>query len=256
MKHLILVIGVILLCSNVKAQNHPGGGDVNTEDEETVDFYSSVEDWQDRRNKHWQGFDIGINGLRYADGTDVPPEGYKYLQLDYSKSFYFGLNLFEVGIPINGEYAKIVTGLGFEFNNFQLKGNSYMYDLGDSLSEVPDTNWNFKNNNMKNSHITVPLLLAFSSSPKHSTSYHLAFGVVASYRIAGRQKVQFYDGDLCHTTILKSKMHQNPFRLQGTVRLGYGNFQVFGNYGLTSYWQDGKAPEAHIWTLGLKVIPW
>jgi hypothetical protein len=128
--------------------------------------------------------------------------------------------------------------------------------MGDTLTEVVDTTWTFKKNNMKNSHITVPLLLAFNSKERHSESWHLAVGVVASLRLSGRQKVQWYQGDICHTNIIKSRMHQNPWRLNATARLGYGNFQVFGNYGLTNYWADGEGPEAKLWVIGLKVIPW
>lgn len=252
-KIFVLLLGVLFF-QNSFSQDKKDTTVVIVED--GGDFYSSYSEWKDRPPKHWQGFDIGINGLWWDGGTDNPPAGYEYLSIDYSRSFYFGLNLGEVGIPIAGEHLKLVTGLGFDFNNFQLRGNSYMADIGDTLTEVPDTTWKFKNNNMKNSHITVPLLLGFSSTKKHSTSFKLAAGVVFSYRLAGRQKVKYWEGDICNVIVRKSRMHQNPFRAHATIRAGYGNFQLFGTYSLTNYWEDGAAPEARMWVLGLKVIPW
>ena len=233
---------------------------------ETIAFYDSYDEYKKRKNRHWQGLDIGINGLSYADGTDVPPAGYQFVQLDYGRSYYFGLNLFEGDIyQINGELIKILMGVGFDFNNFQLRGSSLMVNRNDSLVERADTLRNFKgssNNNMKNAHITVPLLLAFNTSPKNTTSFHIAFGAIFSYRISGKQKVvykyndQSESGDLKEEVLRKSRMFQNPWRINATLRLGYGNFHVFGNYNLLHYWENGQAPSARLWTIGVKVLPW
>ncbi|MBD81600.1 MAG: hypothetical protein CL840_21960 [Crocinitomicaceae bacterium] len=256
MKKYYIVWVFTIIVTGLIAQDNPGAGDVDLDDKEKIEFYDSYDEFRNRKNKHWQGFDIGINGLMYEDGTDVPPGGYEYLQLDYGRSFYFGLNLFEVDFQINGELIKVVTGLGFDFNNFQLRSNSYMYSRNDSMIEVRDSVWNFCNNNMKNAHITVPLLLAFNTSPKNSTSYHIAFGVIGSYRLSGKQKVVYINGNLKNEILRKSPMHQNPWQVHATLRLGYGNFHIFGNLGLIDYWESGAAPSAKVWTMGIKVLPW
>ncbi|MGB0404461.1 MAG: outer membrane beta-barrel protein [Salibacteraceae bacterium] len=239
-------------------QKKPQSGDVVVEDKENSNFYyESYSDYQERKNKHWQGLDIGINGLSFADGDgDVPPTGYEFLQVDYARSFYFGVNLFEVGLQLNGELIKVVTGLGFDFNNIQLKKNYLMVSQADTMAGIEDVNRSFKNNNMKNSHITIPLLLAFNTSPKNSTSWHFAAGMIFSYRLNGKQKVQFNENNIKNTITRKSRMHQNPFRATATVRLGYGNLHVFGNYTLTEYWESGEGPSANLWSIGIKVLPW
>jgi hypothetical protein len=221
-----------------------------------VDFYDSYNDWQERKNKHWQGFDMGVNGLVWEEGSDVPPPGYEYLRIDVGKSFNFMLNLFEVGIPIKEEYVKIVTGLGFEWNNLHIKGNSYMYSFGDTLTELPETRWSFKKNNMKSGHLTVPLLLGFNTGEYNNSSWHLAFGVIGSLRLSGKQKVEWEQGGNTHVLKIKSRMHQNPWRVQATVRAGYANFHLFANYALTDYWLEGEGPRARLWSIGLKLIPW
>jgi len=235
----------------------PEAGDENLDDKKReTTFYDSYDDYQERKNKHWQGLDIGINGFMYEDGSDVPPSGYEYLRLDYSRSFYFGVNLFEVDKQINGELIKVITGLGFDFNNFQLVGSNYLISRNDSLIGLPDTNFGFFNSNMKNGHVTVPLLLAFNTSPKNSSSFHIAVGAIFSYRISGKQKIRYNSGDVQNDHLRYGRMHQNPFRINATLRLGYSNFHVFGNYNVLNYWESGHAPKANLWTIGVKVIPW
>ena len=70
------------------------------------------------------------------------------------------------------------------------------------------------------------------------------------------QKKNFNYIDLKEEVLRKSRMFQNPWRINATLRLGYGNFHVFGNYNLLHYWEDGQAPSARLWTIGVKVLPW
>ncbi|UTW60693.1 outer membrane beta-barrel protein [bacterium SCSIO 12741] len=255
MRTLFFLLAALLISPVLKSQTHPGGGDINLDDNR-MNFDYSWEEWQDRKNKHWQGLDIGINSLIYEDGTDVPPAGFKGMQLDYGRSFYFGVNIYEQGIPIVGEYFKGVVGIGLDYYNFQLKGNDLMVSEGDSMTLRTDTVFGYRNNNMKNSWVTVPLLLGVNTSQYNSSSFHIAAGVILGYRLTGKQKIKFWDGEICNTIRRKSNMHQNPWRATATVRIGYGNFHLFGNYSLTDYWAEGEAPKARVMVVGIKVIPW
>ncbi|MCB0480524.1 MAG: outer membrane beta-barrel protein [Flavobacteriales bacterium] len=254
MKNIVFLIAALLIAPFAFSQN-PTAGDKVEDTNLKKDLDYDFDDWQQRKNKHWQGFDIGINTLMY-DGNDSPPPGYESLRLDYGRSFYFGLNLFEGDAQIAGEYFKIVSGLGFDFYNFQLRSSDIMYQQNDSLMFYTDSVHSFKNNNMKSGHITAPLLLAFNTSPKNSTSFHIAFGAIFSYRLSGKQKTKYDLGEQKHQYLVKSEMLQNPWKIAATLRLGYGNFHVFANYALTDFWVAGAAPSARSMVIGLKVIPW
>lgn len=43
----------------------PESGDVNLDDRDNG-FYDSYDEYKKRKNRHWQGLDIGINGLSYG----------------------------------------------------------------------------------------------------------------------------------------------------------------------------------------------
>ena len=250
-------LALLISFQSFSQEKEPESGDKVVDENEKMDIDYGWEDYIHRKNKHWQGFDVGINTIIYEDGgTDTPPPGYQDLRLDYGRSFYFGLNLFEKDIQLSGEYVKIITGLGFDFYNFQMRSNSIMYVNNDSLAFLTDSTNNFKNNNMKNGHITVPLLLAFNTSPKNSSSFHIALGVIFSYRLSGKQKMVYNIGEQKHIDLVKSEMLQNPWKIASTLRLGYANFHVFANYALTDYWVSGAAPSARSMVVGLKVIPW
>jgi hypothetical protein len=245
----------ILFSIGLKAQDEkPDAGDKIITEEKKRDF--SWEEWKDRSNKHWQGLDLGINMLLFEDGTEIPPTKYNALTPDIGKSFYFGLNLIEKDITLHGEYIKFITGLGFDFYNFHLDKNAILYTRGDTLAAALDSVNTFTKNNLKSSYVTIPLLLAFNTNVKHSKAFHFATGVILGYRITGKQKIQYNTGNVETAIERKAQMHQNPWKVAATVRLGYANYHLFGNYALTNFFLKGEAPEAKSIVLGIKILPW
>lgn len=231
----------------------PNAGDRIITDEKKRDF--NFDDWKQRSNRHWKGLDLGINMLLYENGTK-PPASYNFLAPNTGRSFYFGINALEKDITINGEYIKFITGLGFDFYNFHLSENAILRSQNDSLMGLVDTTNAFSKNNVQSSFITVPLLLAFNTNVKHSKAFHFATGVILGYRLCGNQKVEYSTNGMETTIEQKWPMHQQPFSAALTLRFGYANYHIFGNYGLINFFKNGEAPEANSLVIGVKVLPW
>ena len=60
----------------------------------------------------------GVNGMLDYNNTLNVASGAKFLELNYAKSYQFGLNLFEKDFHIYKNYINLVTGLGFDFNHY------------------------------------------------------------------------------------------------------------------------------------------
>lgn len=235
-------------------ENQPKAGDQIITDDKGIEY--SWDEWKNRKNKHWQGLDFGINYLQFSDQSNNPPKGFSYLEIDPARSFYIGLNLAEKDFTIVGEYVKIVTGIGFDWYSFQFTKDVVLSSVKDTLIGTIDPINNFSKNRLKSGHITVPILLAFNTNVKHSKSFHIAMGVILSYRLSGKQKIVFENNGVQSKISRKAVMHQNPGKAAATLRLGYNNFHLFGNYALTSFWEKGAAPEARTVVVGLKILPW
>ncbi|MDB9725134.1 PorT family protein [Salibacteraceae bacterium] len=249
-----LLLSCFLAAELTAQEQPPNAGDKIITDDKNRDF--SWEEWKERSNKHWQGLDIGINMLLFDDGTEIPPANYDALTPNIGKSFYFGLNLFEKDITLHGEYIKFISGLGFDFYNFQLSKNAVLFTQGDTLTASIDSVHTFSKNNLKSSFVTIPLLLAFNTNVKHSKAFHFAAGVILGYRLSGKQKIEYTTGNIETTLERKAQMHQNPWKVAATVRLGYANYHLFGNYALTNFFNNGEAPKAKSVVLGIKILPW
>lgn len=202
--------------------------------------------------KNWQGFELGINGfLDYKNTLDIPA-GADFLELNYARSFQFGINLFEKDFHIYKNYINIVTGLGFDFNH---------YAFADKITLNPDSSYlyatispvKFNKNALNVSYIKVPLMLDFNTGKSSHKNFHLAAGVEFAYRIHSVTKQKFELNDNRYKTKLRDDYNLEPFRFSGILRIGYDNVSVFANYGLNRLFQKDKGPQVYPFTLGITI---
>jgi hypothetical protein len=150
---------------------------------------------------------------------------------------------------------QFVTGLGFSFNSFALKNKTTLNADSSFTGYKYDSLASFSKNKLKESFITVPLLLELNTSHRDSRNFHIAAGVIGGLKLGSRTK-QFYseDGHEFHQ-IRKDDYNLYPFKLDATVRVGYGQFTMFATYSLTPLFQEGKGPQLYPFTLGIRIIP-
>jgi len=199
----------------------------------------------------WSGFEMGINGyLNSANSTSLSP-GYNFLELDYRKCINVNVNLFEKHIKIYKNHIALTTGLGFEFNKYAFQND---YTLPTDPTMLPGFNpvIDFKKNALKANYITVPLLLELNTHAKHKKSFHLAGGIVGGYNYSTFLKQEFELDGVTHKLKSHDDFSVNPFKASATVRLGYGNFTLYANYGLTELFKKG--PVLYPFSIGVRLI--
>lgn len=240
---------------------------VSNEDEED-------EDDKDSDNKdeltHWGGIDLGVNVLLTPDNNTDYPEGSEWLEQDYARSLSWSFNLFETKIRIVKDYVGLVTGIGLTYNSYTF-GDSVNVVTNDMVTvvdnmgnpiDVGDTTFaqigefNFDKNKFRASYLRIPLMLEFNTSLDPERTFHVAGGVIGGWNM-GTIKKQKYDEDGVKAKIReKADFNLTPFTLDAAVRIGYRNYTLFANYGLTPLFEDGKGPELHNLTVGLALVPW
>jgi hypothetical protein len=105
------------------------------------------------------------------------------------------------------------------------------------------------------SFVNVPLLLEFNTSDKPHKSFHIAAGVIGGYKLTSRTKREYEIDGAAVKEIKKDDYNINPFRLDATVRVGYGDFTLFGTYSLTTLFERNKGPELYPFSVGIRIMP-
>ena len=202
---------------------------------------------------HWAGLDMGLtmlvnNQFSRDFGTS------DFLKNDINYSLACNLNLFEHKFSVAKEYLGITTGLGLSFIQVAFRDNYVIQiaqgDEGSELVGIQDTLVNYTKNKLKATYLTVPLLLEFNTNADADKSFYVAAGVVGGVKIASRYK-RAYDDGKSMVSVQKGQFGLQTFRLDATVRMGYGNWGAFASYGLLPLFYTNINPVANPLIFGL-----
>ncbi|HEX8517472.1 MAG TPA: DUF2807 domain-containing protein [Bacteroidia bacterium] len=223
-------------------------GDGNDDDDK--DVRSSKDSTHDYNAdfKHWNGIELGANGLMdYKNSLTAPVN---FLELDYAKSYQFGLNLFEKDFHIYKNYVNIVTGFGFNFNHYAFANNitinpdsSYIWASNDSVK--------YRRNKLNVSYVRAPLMLEINTSKNPKKNFHIAGGVEFAYRIHSVTKQRYYVNDKHVKLKQRDDFNLEPFNMSLIARVGYNNVSVYASYGLNRLFKKDQGPQVYPVGLGI-----
>lgn len=199
---------------------------------------------------HWAGVDMGVtmlmnNQFKSSFPTDLQWEN------DPAKSFYWNINLIDHRFNLYKEYIGITTGLGVNFTQIGLRNNYILRENADSLWVVPDTINVYAKNKLRMSYLQIPLLLEFNTNSDEDKTFYFAAGIIGGIRIGSSLKRKNEVKGFESKEVLKGTYGINAFKLDGTVRMGYGQWGAFANYSLIPLFDTKKTAEAQALTFGL-----
>jgi len=202
--------------------------------------------------KHWQGIEFGVNGLMDYRNTLDAPLGANFLELDYAKSYQFGLNLLEKDFHIYKNYINIVTGFGFNFNHYAFENNvsikadtSYIWASADTMK--------YRKNKLNVSYIRIPLMIEINTSKNPDKNFHIAAGAEVAYRIHSVTKQRFDVDDKHYRVKQRDDFNLEPFTYGLCARVGYNNVTVYANYSLTRLFKKNAGPQVYPVSVGITI---
>ncbi|MDD5570782.1 MAG: DUF2807 domain-containing protein [Bacteroidales bacterium] len=198
----------------------------------------------------WFGVDIGINGYLNAENKTEMYHGYDFLKLDYAKSMVVNVNFLQFHFKIIKNYVNLVSGLGFELNNYRFENNYNLLPDSARIDATEETAYRYKKNKLVVNFLTAPLLLQFDTKQnKKYKSFHLSAGVVGGYRIGSHTK------RVITRRNIMPKIHDDfnlaPFRYSALVKIGYGDISIFGTYSFSNLFEEKEGPVLHPFSAGL-----
>lgn len=225
--------------------------DGNTEPSDSLASKSSEEEKEETSHDgHWAGIDMGVTMLMNNQFKASFPNDLQW-ENDPAKSFYWNINLIDHRFNLYKEHIGITTGLGVNFTQIGLRNNYILRENADSLWAVPDSINVYAKNKLRMTYLQIPLLLEFNTSSDEDKTFYFAAGVIGGIRIGSSLKRKNEVKGFESKEVLKGTYGINAFKLDGTVRIGYGQWGAFANYSLIPLFDTKKTAEAQALTFGL-----
>jgi len=231
----------------------------NDDDEDDFNFdLNDLSKFNQKKFKgHWAGFEFGLNNFTNVNRELKLPDNGMFMELNPSKSWGLGFNFFQYSIPVIKNYAGFVTGMGFEWNNFNLKQNIDLIE--DSLGTIrplliaSDVK-RYSKNTLNMVYFKIPLIFEFQiPTGKKDNRIFCGVGIDGSLKLSSKAK-KIYDlnGDT-NKDKLKGEYRLSPFRYGLSARIGYRFIQLYANYSLTPLFEKNRGPELFPVTAGLRI---
>jgi len=214
-------------------------------------FDKNIAGWQDDQEKkdedkkkkkghfrgHWSGIELGLNNYVTSDYSLSLPAGVDYMSLHSGKSINFNFNIPQVSLGITRHFG-FVTGLGFNWNNYRFDGNNNIRKGTNDIIEEFDPGATLKKSKLATVYFNIPFLAEIQLRAENNY-LNIAAGPVGAVKLLSHSKMVFEDGDKVASD---GDFSLNMLRYGATVRVGYGNFQIYGTYYLSPLFKSGKTP--------------
>ena len=225
------------------------------------DDYEDENDWNCEKKKkkskfegHWESLNIGMPNMVDKDYNISRPSELSYMDLNTSKSWNANLNMGQQCISIVPQRIGIVTGMGFDFTVYHFDNNNTI--IKDSVGVIVpvDILQDVKKSVLRTTQFSIPLLIEFQpiKGPKNNDLY-IACGIIGQLQIASSTKVVYNEDGDKKKDKEKGDFNINPFRYSYTVRVGYGDFGIYGIYSPVTFFEKDKGPELYPISVGISV---
>jgi hypothetical protein len=220
---------------------------------EMEDFPKKSHNHKKRFRAHWAGFEVGLNNFVTPDlSMTLPPED-RYMDLNTGKSWNWNINIIDYGFGLGTDKVGIVSGLGFEFINYNFDGQNSIRknpDTGVTEEYVPDYAGNITKSKMNITYLTAPLLLEFQI-PTPRNRIYISTGVIGALKLWSNTKMKYTVSGEKSKEKAKGDYNLSPLRWGLTARVGYRALGFYANYYMTSLFKTDMGPELYPFSVGM-----
>ncbi len=203
---------------------------------------------------HWTGFEIGLNNFFDSDLSMSRSPEESWMDLNTGKSWNVNLNFHQTSLGLIGNRFGLVTGLGFEFNNYQFDGNNSIEESGGEIRELDLTGYSLNKSKLTTTYLNVPLLLEVQiGGEKRSKRLHISGGVIGGLKIGSHTKYVYREEGRKEKLKNRDDFYINPLRYGLTLRAGYHQAKLYAVYYPVSFFEKDKGPELYPFNVGFSL---
>lgn len=226
----------------------------------TVDDNGKVKFHRNRKNNfngHWYGFDLGVNGFLTPNNDFNYEPRYEGLDLRMEKSINVKLNFFEQNFTLVRNHIGLVTGLGWEYNNYRFADNVVLNETDHGILNVykdNDRTRNYSKSKLVVNYLNVPLMLEFQTNKfSKPNSFHISAGMLVGLKIGSHSKMVYNSGNKQKERNFTSL---NPLKYNATLRIGWGLINLYADYSIGTMFKKDKGPELYPFAMGITLGNW
>jgi len=203
----------------------------------------------------WSGFELGVNGYLNSDNSFNMDSVNSNWALNYGKSIAVNFNVWEARARIIRENVILTTGLGAEINNYRFDKNIRMISDTTPTLAVNEANLDYDKTKLVTGYLNVPVYLTFATNPfKNGKRLSISPGITGGWKFTSYNKRVINENGDRNKSRNKDDFNLNPFRVNASVRIGYGSFILFANYALTSLFQKNEGPNLTPFSAGIRIV--
>ena len=157
--------------------------------------------------------------------------------------------------PIQKSHFSFAAGIGVGTANIYLDNQQMVLTdtgaRGNSVRFINETT-DYKKYKLTTAYLEAPFELRyFGNNANRNKGFKAAIGMRAGTLVGAHVKdVRTVDGNKV-VDKTNTKRYLEKWRFSGTLRLGYGNFSVFGSYNLNTLFKEGSGPDIVPYSIGL-----
>lgn len=157
--------------------------------------------------------------------------------------------------PINKSHLSFAAGIGVGSANIYFKNQELgLTDTGAAGAQVsfrPESA-DYKKYKINTTYLEAPFELRyFGNLNNRNKGFKAAIGLRAGILVGAHVKgSRTVDGTKVVEKI-DTKRYLDKYRFSGTVRVGYGNFSLFGSYNINAIFKEGLGPNIIPYSVGL-----
>lgn len=155
--------------------------------------------------------------------------------------------------PLGKSAISVAIGIGFSAQNISTNAKFLKDSVSSVTSLVAMNDSTYKRNKISTSYINVPFELRFRSKPDKA---YRRWNVAAGFKFGLLVQSHFKNVDNDNN---KQKSYPvdnlNLLNYGPTFRIGYGQVSVYGYYGLSSIFENGKGPFVSPFNFGVVLAP-
>ncbi|MBK9402029.1 MAG: outer membrane beta-barrel protein [Bacteroidetes bacterium] len=102
----------------------------------------------------------------------------------------------------------------------------------------------------------MPLLLQFNTKQQFKKSFHIATGLLLSYKFNSHLKLVYNDDGDREKSKRRDEFNTEPFRYDATFRIGYEHYTLYASYAINGLFKDGRGPTLHPFQVGINLFGW
>lgn len=192
--------------------------------------------------------DLGFNN--YLENGSIPGDNNKPYGLTPFNSNYVairGIKQYRLGKESRFKFS---VGAELAWNNYKFESKRIITKGSEAVAFDPpaDSDWKISKSKLTISWLNIPVMLHYRA--KHS-SFHLAAGGFAGYRINSHSKIKYEDNGNTKKDHMYTNFYLNSVQYGARLQIGFHDVDFFAQYNLNELFASGKGPKLTPFAFGI-----